>query len=341
MYKIVLTGGGTGGHIIPNLALVPCLKKYFDQIHYIGSNGIEKELVAKENLFFHATDAIKLDRSHFMKNFKIPFVLMKSIREAKIILQKIQPSVIFSKGGYVSLPTCFAAKQLNIPIVIHESDMSLGLANRVVARFASLVITSFEETKEGEYIGNPVREEIFSGSKERAIKNYNIKNDKPVILIVGGSSGSTAINEVVYQSLPKLTQKYNVIHISGKLGDFNKKHSGYTQIEYAYDINDLYALADIVVSRAGANALSELAALGKRTLAIPLPKGSSRGDQIENALSYKKKGFLAILEQSNLNAETLIEHINSLYILPMPVIKNKENVNQRIVNRILEVIKSK
>lgn len=342
MNRIVLTGGGTGGHVIPNLALVPSLNKYFDQIHYIGSNGIEKELVTKEKeIFFHTTSVVKLDRAHIMKNLKIPFVLIKAVKEARQLLETIKPSAVFSKGGYVSLPTCFAARQEKIPIIIHESDMSLGLANKIVSKFADLVITSFEQTKQGEYIGNPVREEIFQGSIERAKKNYQIDQNKPVILVFGGSSGSSAINDVVYLSLPKLTQKYFVIHIAGKHGDFKIKHNSYKQIEYAHDINDLFAVARIVVSRAGANTLSELMALGKKILAIPLPKGSSRGDQIENALSYKNKGQLYMLEQSNLNPQTLVDTINNLYLMPSPSLKNINNVNEKIVQKIMEVIRLK
>jgi UDP-N-acetylglucosamine--N-acetylmuramyl-(pentapeptide) pyrophosphoryl-undecaprenol N-acetylglucosamine transferase len=337
--KIVLTGGGTAGHIIPNLALVPELKKYFDAIHYIGGDGMEKDLVKAAGLPFHSTEVIKLDRSHLLKNAKIPFVMIKAIRSATAILDTIKPDLVFSKGGYAALPTCFAARRLNIPVVLHESDMTLGLANKLTARFAKLTLTSFEETEGGEYIGNPVRNEIFEGKKARAVKNYLLPENRPILLVVGGSSGSAAINDAVYAALPKLTKDFFVIHIAGKNGNKDIKFSQYLQLEYAFDINDLFAAADVVVSRGGANSLSELAALGKTTLVIPLPKGGSRGDQVDNALSYHKKGLVTMLEQSLLTPDTLAENIKKLYLSRrVSVKKMAADTNVRIVKRLLEVI---
>lgn len=341
MYKIVLTGGGTAGHIMPNLALLPALNKYFDCIHYIGSNnGMEKRLVSKKDIYFHTTDVVKMDRIHKLKNLKIPFVMIKAVKQAKVLLQRIEPNAIFSKGGYVSLPTCFAAWQLKIPIIIHESDMTLGMANKIVAKFASKIITSFEETKDGIFIGNPVREEIFQGKKSRAIENYHLSRDLPFLLIVGGSSGSTAINDAVYDALANLTTRYTIIHLSGTKGDFSITRPNYIQLDYAHDINDLYALANVVVSRGGANSLSELSALGKKTLVIPLPKGNSRGDQVENAISYQKRGHCLMLEQKNLNANTLFDAINTLHSTSSPnTTKGQKGINDRIVQEILDTIK--
>lgn len=340
MYKIVLTGGGTGGHVIPNLALIPYLRKSQFEIHYVGSNNPERELTQKHNITFHSINSIKFDRIRIFANLKIPFVLLKAIKQAKLLLQKINPTIIFSKGGYVSLPTCFAARALKIPIVIHESDTSLGLANKITSRFANLVITSFKQTKKGKYIGNPIRDEIFLGDKLKAQQRYNIHAQKPVILIIGGSSGSTAINQAVYTCLPNLTKTYTVIHICGKYGKTDKQMPSYIQIEYANDINDLFALADIVVSRGGANALSELMALGKKTLVIPLPKTASRGDQIENALAYKERKHLIILEQQNLTAQKLQANIQKLHKMPLEnKTKKTYGVNQEIVNNIISVIK--
>ncbi|HHU42723.1 MAG: UDP-N-acetylglucosamine--N-acetylmuramyl-(pentapeptide) pyrophosphoryl-undecaprenol N-acetylglucosamine transferase [Bacillota bacterium] len=342
MAKIVLTGGGTAGHIIPNLALVPELKKHFEFIHYIGGNGMEKKIVKEFGLPFHRTDTVKLDRKNFLKNFKIPFVMHGAIRQARRLLQEIKPSAVFSKGGYASLPTCFAAKKENIPIIVHESDISLGVANRVVSKFAALTLTSFEETKGGIYVGNPIREEIFEGDREAAIRKYKIKK-KPVLLIMGGSAGSTAINDVTYKALDKLTEKFFVIHISGEKGDFSIKYKDYVQIPFAKDINDLFACADVVVSRAGANTLAELTALNKKILAIPLPKGLSRGDQVENALSYEKKGKLLTLEQIHLTPQTFIEYINRARFMQRTFSSSEETktVNRRIVDKILEAINKK
>lgn len=337
--KIVLTGGGTGGHIIPNLALVPELKKHFDEIHYIGGYGMEKRLVEAKNLPFYSTDVIKLDRANLLKNLKIPYVLMKAVRQATVILETLKPDLVFSKGGYVALPTCFAARRLHIPIVVHESDMTLGLANKLVSKFAKLVLTSFEETKGGEYAGNPVRNEIFEGKKARAVQNYKLPANLPLALIVGGSSGSTAINDAVYNALPSLTADFFVVHIAGKSRDTAIKAKNYLQLEYASDIYDLFAAADVVVTRGGANSLAELASTGKRTLVIPLPKGSSRGDQVDNAMSYQKRGLVTMLEQSRLTPESLSESIRRLYLSPSLSIKGKQkDANVRIVKRLLDVI---
>lgn len=339
--KIVLTGGGTGGHIIPNLALVPELKKYFDDIHYIGGDGMERQLVKAAGLPFHRTEVIKLDRTHILKNVKIPFVMISAIRSAISILDTLKPDLVFSKGGYAALPTCYAARRLNIPVVVHESDMTLGLANKLTAKFAKLVLTSFAETQGGEYIGNPVRNEIFSGKKARAIQNYKLPVTKPITLIVGGSSGSSAINDAVYQALPLLTKTFFIVHIAGKSRDTNIKAENYLQLEYSYDIFDLFAAADIVVTRGGANSLAELAAIGKKTLVIPLPKGASRGDQVDNAVSYQKRGLVTVLEQQDLSPKSLAENIKNLFDTPRAGIKSfSADVNAKIVQRLLEVIKN-
>ncbi len=338
--KIVLTGGGTAGHIIPNLALVPELKKYFDDIHYIGGDGMERQLVKTAGLPFHSTEVIKLDRTHLLKNAKIPFVMIKAIRNATSILDTLKPDLVFSKGGYAALPTCYAARRLHIPVIVHESDMTLGLANRLTAKFAKLVLTSFSETPCGEYIGNPVRNEIFSGRKVRAIENYKLPLSKPIALFVGGSSGSSAINDAVYQALPLLTKTFFVVHIAGKNRNAQIKSDNYLQLEYAFDIFDLFAAADIVVTRGGANALAELAAIGKNTLVIPLPKGASRGDQVDNALSYQKRGLVTVLEQKDLSPQSLAENVKMLFDTPRAAVKSlSADVNSKIVKRMLDVIK--
>lgn len=339
MAKIVLAGGGTAGHIIPNLALVSELRKYFDDIYYLGGDGMEKEIVPKYGLPFFSTTTVKLNRKNICKNLAMPFTLKKSINEAKDILERIQPDVVFAKGGYASLPACFAAKSLKIPVVIHESDLSMGLANKLVASFAKSVLTAFAETPGGIYTGNPLREELFNGDAMKAIRKYEIDTAKPVVLIFGGSSGSKAINDAVYQALPKLTNKFSIVHISGKCGNTTIKVPRYRQIEYADDIFDLFALAAIVVSRAGANALAELTALGKKVLAIPLPKGASRGDQVENALCYQKKGLIAVLPQDKLTPETLVGNIEGLYYAGKVKPAEKRNTNEIIVREILKAMK--
>lgn len=339
MSTIVLTGGGSAGHIIPNIALLPLLKEHFANIHYIGGNGMEKTLIPLENIPFHSTATVKFDRSNIFNNVKIPFVLAKGISQAKELLKSLNPDVVFSKGGYVALPTCFAAKSLNIPVVVHESDYSLGMANRLVSHFAKKTLTSFIETENGIFVGNPVRDEILKGNKNIALEQFPVDLSKKTILIFGGSQGSSIINSTVYRGLSLFTKNYNIIHISGKKGDFTVQGKNYYQISYSSDINNLFALCDAVVCRAGSNALSEIACLGKRCIVIPLPKGASRGDQLDNATSYQKKGYVTILPQENLYAESLVHYIDQLWSHTPPNKLDVRQINKDIVAHILSVIK--
>lgn len=338
MATIILTGGGTAGHIIPNLALLDELRKFFDSIHYIGGDGMEKELVKKENIPFHSTANVKFDRTNILKNIQIPYMLTKGISEAKKIMSLLKPDVVFSKGGYVTLPACFAAKSLKIPVVIHESDYSMGLANKIVKPFAKKILTSFEETDGGEYIGNPIRTEILRGDKNRIIPFLDLDLNKKTILIMGGSLGSESINNVVYKGIAKLTANYNIVHISGKNGNMEIKYKNYNQLSYTDKIADYFALADCIISRAGANTLCEAAALGKHNIVIPLPKGNSRGDQMDNALSFEKRGMVEILLQEDLYVESLMHKINNIWNKKQPVL-NIENINKNIVKSIVEAMK--
>lgn len=335
MKTVILTGGGTAGHVMPCLAIVPALKKYFDRILYIGGEGMEKEIVPKV-LPYYSVPTTKLYRTEIYKNVKIPFVLARGVAAAKDILVKTEPCVLFSKGGYAALPACLAAKTLQIPVVCHESDYTLGLANKWTARFAKLVLTSFIETRGGVYVGNPVRNEILSGNREKAIQKYRISRHKPVLLVVGGSSGSSALNEVLYAGLDRFTQDYFVVHISGKSGDLSKKHADYLQIPYAEDLPDLFAASDVVVSRGGSNALSELAALGKNAVIVPLPKGNSRGDQILNARSYERRGFFTVLPQEDLFVESLLDRIEKCAEIT-PNKLDVAGINETIARKIAEV----
>lgn len=338
MSTIVLTGGGTAGHIIPNIALLPLLKKEFANIHYIGGEGMEKTLITLENIPFHSTSVIKFDRSNIFNNLKIPFVLAKGISQAKLLLRQINPDVVFCKGGYVSLPTCYAAKSLNIPIVVHESDFSMGMANNLVSKFAKKTLTSFSETPNGIFVGNPVRNEILTGDKHLALEYFNVDLTKKTILIFGGSQGSDVINTTIYRGLALLTKKYNIIHISGKKGDFTVQGKNYFQLSYSSDIYNLFDLCDAVVCRGGSNTLSEIACLGKRCIVVPLPKGNSRGDQLDNALSYKKRGFVEILNQEDLYAESLLHFLDKLWDKPAPNKLDVTQINKNIVTEILSVI---
>ncbi len=312
--KIVLTGGGTGGHVIPALALLPELKKSFSSIAYIGGDGIEKRLAMDAGLNYFEIKTVGFNRSHLLKNFKLPYVLCKSVSRAKSYLKDICPDVVFSKGGYIGLPVVIAAKQLKIPVVAHESDLSLGLANKISYAFGAQIITSFQKTavenKNFLWLGFPVREALFNGNKNLAKKSLNLTNSRPTLLVIGGSTGSAAINNSLLEALPTLLKTYNVVHITGKNKAIDYKAENYCQLEYAENIGDLLALADVVVSRAGAGAISELGALKKSAVLIPLPKGNSRGDQVENAEFAKDYGAI-VLKQKNLSSQSLIDAINT------------------------------
>ena len=335
MSTIILTGGGSAGHIMPNIALLDELNKHFQHIVYIGSKeGLEKDIASSYNLPFYATDCIKLYRKNIFANTKIPFVLIKGVHQAIKIIKEVRPNVIFSKGGYVALPTCFAAYCKKIPLIVHESDYSLGVANKVSSKIASLVLTSFKETKGGEYIGNPIKASITQGNKQVIMQRYKL-DVKPIILIMGGSIGAEAINNIVYQALPVLTKSYNIIHLKGKNAKDISSPNYYSE-EFIYDIQHYYAAADLVVSRGGANSLAEIAANGKRNIAIPLPKGHSRGDQEQNALSWQKRGQLEILTQANLTCASLISAIESMLAQPSPPKVDNSTVIKNIVEKILQ-----
>lgn len=341
MSCIILVGGGSGGHIIPNIALLPYLKKHFEKIYYVGeNNSMEENIAQKYNIDFFAINAIKLDRVHKFKNLKIPFVLPKYINQAKNLIKKLNPDVVFSKGGYVSLPITLACKNLGVPFVIHESDKSLGMANKLVANNANIVITSNAKcNKKNNYItlGTPIRDEIFTGNPLKITTKFKITNNNPNILIVGGSLGATAINTCIKNSLSELTRCYNVIHITGKGKGSQIKMDNYYQIDYADNIADYYAFADIVIARSGAGIITELDALKKKSILIPLPKSASRGDQIENA----KSSGLYYLSQENLTTKNLINAIKKVLSSPPPQSHYDKNTSQKIVQQILIASKAK
>lgn len=304
MKKVVLTGGGTAGHIMPNIALLPYLSDC--EIHYIGGNGMEKELIgAQKNVIYHEISSVKYARGINLKNLLIPFKLLKSIHAARKTLKSIKPDIIFSKGGFVSLPVALASGKT--PVITHESDMSLGLTNKIISRKCKYVCTAFDVTaeklKNGVYTGALLRRELFFGKRTMP---------SPTLLVMGGSLGSAAINDCLFKCLDKLVKRYRIIHIVGKgnLKDLNIP--GYKQMEFTSSMADIYADADLIISRGGANSLFEIAALNKRALIIPLPKGASRGDQIENASYFYKRGLIKVLPQDELTPERLIDELKAL-----------------------------
>lgn len=311
MKRIVFTGGGTLGHVMPNLYLMEELKGW--DISYIGSNGIEKEKM-QNRVKYYEIPAVKFDRSKIFSNFKIPFILVDAINKAKKILKQIQPDVLFSKGGYVSLPVCIAASKLKIPIITHESDYSFGLANRLILNFCDVMCVNFknleEKNKKCCYTGP-----IFSKQFERKVKTVNrikLDENKKTILIIGGSLGSKTINKNIYQILPKLLKDFNIIHITGKGNREIKSYKNYTSMEITDDVVGLYNIADFVIGRSGAGVTAECFYKQLPMLLIPLENKSSRGDQFQNAKYYVNLGVAEILRECDINEDRLFNKILNL-----------------------------
>ncbi len=323
MKRIILTGGGTAGHVTPNIALLPRLRELQYDIHYIGSyNGIEKELIAKQQIPYHGISSGKLRRYFSLKNFTDPFRVLKGFNEANHLIKTLKPDVIFSKGGFVSVPVVIAGKRNHIPVIIHESDMTPGLANRISIPSAYKVCCNFPETlkalpeDKAVLTGSPIRQELLTGDPEKARVFCGFTDNKPVILVIGGSLGATAVNQAVRAILPELLKEFQVIHLcgKGKLDTSLSNLEGYVQFEYIQDeLRHLFALSDIVISRAGANAICELLALQKPNILIPLSASASRGDQILNARSFERQGFSKVLEEETLTNELLLKSIRELY----------------------------
>lgn len=323
MKHIVLTGGGTAGHVTPNIALIPTLQEKGYKISYIGSyEGIEKKLIEEMGIPYYGISSGKLRRYFDLKNFSDPFRVLKGFGEAKKLLKQLKPDVIFSKGGFVTVPVVIAAKRCKIPAIIHESDMTPGLANKLCIPSAAKICCNFPETvknlpeNKAVLTGTPIRQELMNGSKEAARSFCGFHDQKPVLMVIGGSLGAASVNENVRKILPELLKEFNVIHLCGK-GKTDASLTGtegYVQYEYIKDeLPDLFALADIVISRAGANAICEIHALHKPNLLIPLSAKASRGDQILNARSFERQGFSMVLEEEEITEATLLKTIKELY----------------------------
>ena len=347
--KIVLTGGGTAGHVTPNLALLPGLYARGFEVRYIGSkSGMEQELIENAGVPYDGISTGKFRRYLSFKNVTDVGRVLKGLSEAKKLLKEYQPDVVFSKGGFVSVPVVRAAKKLHIPVIIHESDMTPGLANKLCYSAASKVCCNFPETvellPEGKAVlsGSPIRAELLSGSREAGLAFAGLSGEKPVLLMIGGSSGARRLNEVLREALPRLLPDFDVIHLCGKgnLSDTLGKTPGYRQYEYiSEELKDLFAAADIVFSRAGANAICELLALRKPNLLVPLSKAVSRGDQILNARSFEKQGYSVVIEEEELNAEVLSEALHTLYKERDKYIRRMEESSEKSgVDTILSLI---
>ena len=315
--KIVLTGGGTMGHVTPNLALLPHLLEKGYEVHYIGTEkGVEADkLTAIEGINYHAVKSGKLRRYFDWKNFTDPFRVIAGAFQSAHLMGKIKPDVCFSKGGFVAVPVVFGACLHRIPVVCHGSDLTPGLANKLCAPFARKVATTFPECAEAlgdkaECVGTPLRPELFAGDKAAGLKLLGFTGKKPVLMMMGGSLGAQAVNKALREALPEVLKTCDVVHICGKgnLDAALEGTAGYTQLEFvSAELPDIFACADLVLSRAGSNALMEFQALARPLLLVPYPKGASRGDQILNAQSLEKRGLCRVLLQENMTAATLTE----------------------------------
>lgn len=322
MKRIVLTGGGTAGHVTPNIALLPSLRDAGYEVFYIGSyEGIEKKLIEDMDIPYYGISSGKLRRYKSLKNLSDPFRVLHGYFQSRKLMKQIQPDIVFSKGGFVSVPVVLAAGNKRIPVIIHESDMTPGLANKISMRSATKICCNFPETikylpkEKAVLTGSPIRHELLSGNKIAALDLCQFTAEKPVILVVGGSTGAVHVNEAVRAILPELLKKYQVCHLCGKgKMDASIKLPGYVQFEYiSKEMRDLFAMCDIVISRAGANAICELLALKKPNLLIPLSANASRGDQLLNAKSFEEHGYSSVLTEENLTPESLLAAINELY----------------------------
>ncbi len=350
MKRIILTGGGTAGHVTPNIALLPQLKENGYDIQYIGSyNGMEKALIEDFNIPYHGISSGKLRRYFDLKNFTDPFRVIKGFFEANSLMKELKPNVVFSKGGFVSVPVVIAAKRNHIPAIIHESDMTPGLANKLCFSSASKICCNFPETianlPKGKAVlsGSPIRDELLLGDKAKAKEFLGFEDDKPVVMAMGGSLGALNVNKALRAILPELLKDFNVIHLcgKGKADPEYDKLKGYKQFEYIKDeLKDLFAITDVVISRAGANAICELLALKKPNILIPLPATSSRGDQVLNARSFEKQGFSVVIEESSLNDDVLLNAVKDLYENKNKYIENMNNSDQNDgVKTIINLIK--
>ncbi len=349
MKKIVLTGGGTAGHVTPNLALLPALQKAGYEITYMGSyEGIEKRLVEDFHLPYVGISTGKLRRYLDIKNLTDPFRVIKGFAEARKFLKTYRPDVVFSKGGFVSVPVVRAAAALKIPCIIHESDMTPGLANKLCIPVAAKVCCNFPETLEqlpaqkAVLTGSPIRAELSMGNKLDALQFLGFSANKPVIMVIGGSLGSVNVNKAVREALPMLLEQFQIVHICGKdkIDNLLLNTPGYKQFEYVKnELKDLFALADVVISRAGANALCELLALKKPNLLIPLPASVSRGDQLLNAASFEAQGFSVVLQEEEITPELLTAKVAELYASAGTYIEAMQNSGQMdSVSTILSLI---
>lgn len=348
MTKVMLTGGGTAGHVMGNIAILPGLRDRGYEIEYIGSKkGIERDLIEKEGLPYFPIASGKLRRYASWNNVEDVFRVVGGVFDALAVLKKQKPDIIFSKGGYVSVPVALTAALLGIPFIGHESDLTPGLANKIAARYAKKMLVTFPETKayfkdKGVVVGSPVRDTLFTGDRAKALEFLGFTEDKPILLIVGGSLGAVILNQLVWDNLDVLLQDYQIVHLIGKdNGDPDKRDgAGYRQLEYAGpQMKDILAASDYIVSRAGSNSLFEFLALKKPNLLIPLDFNQSRGDQVLNAQSFAAAGYSMVLREADLTSSSFLTKLMELKDGAAEFIQNMEQAeNSNAVEHILTII---
>ncbi|HEX3045989.1 MAG TPA: undecaprenyldiphospho-muramoylpentapeptide beta-N-acetylglucosaminyltransferase [Bacillota bacterium] len=350
MKNIIITGGGTAGHVTPNIALFPYLKDVGYTIYYIGTqNGIEKELIPKEKIEFFAINAGKLRRYLDFKNVTDVFKIFSGFMQSLSLIKKLKPEVIFSKGGFVACPVVWAGWICKVPTIIHESDITPGLTNRLCIPFANKICYTFPETQKylpaekAVLTGIPIRKSLSTGSKQKGFEICGFSPEKPVIVIIGGSQGAENINKFIRKILKSLLEGFQVCHICGK-GNIDQNYTGikgYRQFEYISDEQPhIYAIADLFISRAGATAIFEILALRKPNLLIPLSKKASRGDQILNAKSFEKQGFSKVIMEEDLTEQSLLDNIREVYAQRSKYIACMEkNAVGAAENKIIDLIK--
>ncbi len=347
---IIFTGGGTAGHVTPNMALIEALDKNHWNIDYIGSHeGVEKAMITAIDIPYHAIRCGKLRRYFSWKNIYDPLNVLIGIVQSYCLLKKIKPNVVFSKGGFVALPVVIAAWLNKTPVFAHESDMTPGLANRLSFPFVNQICVTFSAAKKHfkqqnkvNITGTPIREQLFKGDKARGLTLCGFNDEKPCLLIIGGSQGSTIINQCIRKSLANLCERFQVIHICGK-GNIDTtllNKPGYMQFEYVNaELNDLFAAADMIVSRSGANSLYEILALSKPHVLIPLSMKASRGDQIQNARCFQEQGISRVIKEEELSPVTLLAALDDVRTHSDDIINKMKQLNitsatQQIIHMI-------
>ncbi|HCA5900435.1 TPA: undecaprenyldiphospho-muramoylpentapeptide beta-N-acetylglucosaminyltransferase [Staphylococcus aureus] len=346
MTKIAFTGGGTVGHVSVNLSLIPTALSQGYEALYIGSkNGIEREMIESQlpEIKYYTISSGKLRRYISLENAKDVFKVLKGILDARKVLKKEKPDLLFSKGGFVSVPVVIAAKSLNIPTIIHESDLTPGLANKIALKFAKKIYTTFEETlnylpkEKADFIGATIREDLKNGNAHNGYQLTGFNENKKVLLVMGGSLGSKKLNSIIRENLDALLQQYQVIHLTGKgLKDAQVKKSGYIQYEFVKeDLTDLLAITDTVISRAGSNAIYEFLTLRIPMLLVPLGLDQSRGDQIDNANHFADKGYAKAIDEEQLTAQILLQELNEMEQERTRIINNMKSYEQSYTKEAL------